>query len=56
MDVAASEFFEKGKYDLDFKNPKKDGSKVLTSNQLEELYLSFAKNNPIVSIEGNSRE
>lgn len=26
MDVAASEFFEKGKYDLDFKNPKNDGS------------------------------
>lgn len=29
MDVAASEFFDSGKYDLDFKNPKKDGSKAL---------------------------
>lgn len=26
MDVAASEFFLDGKYDLDFKNPKNDGS------------------------------
>ena len=27
MDVAASEFFKKGQYDLDFKNPKSDKSK-----------------------------
>jgi enolase len=51
MDVAASEFFEKGNYDLDFKGPNK-GSKVLTSAQLEEFYLNLTKNNPIVSIEG----
>lgn len=30
MDVAASEFFEKNTYDLDFKNAKNDGSKKLT--------------------------
>lgn len=28
MDVAASEFYKEGKYDLDFKNPKSDPSKV----------------------------
>lgn len=32
MDVAASEFFENGKYDLDFKSPadKKDASQVMS--------------------------
>lgn len=28
MDVAASEFYKEGKYDLDFKNPNSDASKV----------------------------
>jgi enolase len=27
MDVAASEFYKEGKYDLDFKNPKSDPTK-----------------------------
>ena len=27
MDVAASEFYKNGQYDLDFKNPKSDQSK-----------------------------
>lgn len=31
MDVAASEFFENGVYDLDFKNPKKDGTKSISA-------------------------
>lgn len=31
MDVAASEFFENNKYDLDFKNTKNDGSKKLSA-------------------------
>lgn len=30
MDVAASEFYKDGKYDLDFKNKNSDGAKVLT--------------------------
>lgn len=51
MDVAASEFFENGKYDLDFKNPKNDGSQRLTAAQLSDLYASFVNANPIVSIE-----
>jgi len=51
MDVAASEFFKDGKYDLDFKNPNSDSSKWLTGDQLSELYLSFCKEYPVVSIE-----
>jgi enolase len=52
MDVAASEFFvDGGKYDLDFKTPNNDGSKVLTGAQLAELYKSFVAEYPIVSIE-----
>lgn len=51
MDVAASEFFKEGKYDLDFKNPNSDPSQWLTGEQLSELYQSFVKEYPIVSIE-----
>uniref|UniRef100_A0AC35F5L1 Phosphopyruvate hydratase n=1 Tax=Panagrolaimus sp. PS1159 TaxID=55785 RepID=A0AC35F5L1_9BILA len=51
MDVAASEFFKDGKYDLDFKNPNSDSSKWLTGDQLADLYQSFCKEYPVVSIE-----
>ena len=51
MDVAASEFFREGKYDLDFKNPNSDKSKWITSDELANLYLDFVKEYPIVSIE-----
>jgi len=52
MDVAASEFFKDGKYDLDFKNPASDKSKWLTSDQLaEDVYMAMVKKYPIVSIE-----
>lgn len=51
MDVAASEFFKDGKYDLDFKNPASDSSKWLSGEQLTELYQSFIKEYPVVSIE-----
>ncbi|KAK9754431.1 Enolase, C-terminal TIM barrel domain [Popillia japonica] len=51
MDVAASEFFKDGQYDLDFKNPKSDKSKWLSPEKLQDLYLDFVKNFPIVSIE-----
>lgn len=51
MDVAASEFFKDGKYDLDFKNPNSDQSKWLSGEQLADLYQSFIKDYPIVSIE-----
>ena len=49
MDVAASEFFKDGKYDLDFKTENNDGSQVLTGEKLGELYESFVAkvfNNP----------
>lgn len=51
MDVASSEFYKDGKYDLDFKNPDSDKSKWVTSQQLAEIYLDLAKKYPIVSIE-----
>lgn len=46
MDVAASEFYVDGKYDLDFKNPQSEKSKHLTGSQLADLYKSFIKDYP----------
>ena len=46
MDVAASEFYKDGKYDLDFKNPSSDPSQHLTGVQLADLYRSFIKDYP----------
>ncbi|KAI8914125.1 Enolase, C-terminal TIM barrel domain-containing protein [Entophlyctis helioformis] len=51
MDVAASEFYKEGKYDLDFKNPSSDESQHLTGDKLADLYRSFVAEYPIVSIE-----
>ncbi|QPG77004.1 phosphopyruvate hydratase [Brettanomyces nanus] len=51
MDSASSEFYKNGKYDLDFKNPKSDGSRALTGTQMGELYADLIKNYPIVSLE-----
>ncbi|XP_037090542.1 LOW QUALITY PROTEIN: enolase-like [Pollicipes pollicipes] len=52
MDVAASEFFkEGGKYDLDFKTENNDGSKVVASEALGDLYRDWASRYPIVSVE-----
>jgi len=51
MDVAASEFYKEGKYDLDFKNPASDPSKWLTGEQLADLYREFIRDYPVVSIE-----
>uniref|UniRef100_UPI00398EC129 enolase 1a, (alpha) n=1 Tax=Pristiophorus japonicus TaxID=55135 RepID=UPI00398EC129 len=50
MDIAASEFYRDGKYDLDFKSPP-NPSRYVTHDKLIELYLSFTKNYPVVSIE-----
>jgi enolase len=41
MDVAASEFFHEGKYDLDFKTKNNDKSQLKTSDELSELYKEF---------------
>ena len=51
LDVASSEFYKDGKYDLDFKNPNSDASKWLTGQELANLYLQLIKDYPIVSIE-----
>lgn len=40
MDVAASEFFKDGQYDLDFKNPASNKSKWLAPGKLTDLYQS----------------
>uniref|UniRef100_A0A8D3DZ08 Beta-enolase n=1 Tax=Scophthalmus maximus TaxID=52904 RepID=A0A8D3DZ08_SCOMX len=50
MDVAASEFFRSGKYDLDFKSPE-DASRHISGEQLGDLYRSFIKGYPVQSIE-----
>jgi len=53
MDVAASEFYKESKkmYDLDFKNPKEDDARLITGDQLADLYRSFIANYPVQSIE-----
>merc|ERR1719382_1344087 len=50
-DVAASEFYKDGKYDLDFKNPASDKSKWLTGSELSAYYMEWFKKYPFVSIE-----
>ncbi|KAI5451632.1 phosphopyruvate hydratase [Naganishia albida] len=51
LDVASSEFYKDGKYDLDFKNPNSDPSKWLTGEQLGQHYHDLIAKYPIVSIE-----
>ncbi|KAL5494807.1 ENO1 [Sanghuangporus weigelae] len=51
LDVASSEFYKEGKYDLDFKNPNSDPTKWITGKELADLYISYVKKYPIVSIE-----
>jgi len=52
MDVAASEFYEEKKYNLDFKNKiNPDPKHLLDSDQLTEVYQNFTKEFPVISIE-----
>jgi enolase len=51
MDIAASEFFKDGKYDLDFKNPDTKEADWISSDSLLEMYQGFIKDYPVVSIE-----
>jgi len=51
MDVAASEFYKEGKYDLDFKNPKSDKAQWIESCKLADIYKKMAHDYEIVSIE-----
>merc|ERR1712107_349152 len=43
MDIAASEFFKNGKYDLDFKNPESKEADWISSDELGEMYKGFIK-------------
>ena len=51
MDVAASEFYENGNYNLDFKSKEPNPSLVVTPDQLAQIYQDMIKNYPVVSIE-----
>ncbi|XP_051927099.1 gamma-enolase isoform X2 [Hippocampus zosterae] len=50
MDVAASEFYREGKYDLDFKSPP-DAKRYVSAEELADIYQGFVNNYPVVSIE-----
>uniref|UniRef100_A0AAQ5YLH6 phosphopyruvate hydratase n=1 Tax=Amphiprion ocellaris TaxID=80972 RepID=A0AAQ5YLH6_AMPOC len=50
MDVAASEFFSEGKYDLDFKSPP-NAARNISGEELAAIYQGFINNYPVVSIE-----
>ena len=45
MDVAASEFYRDGKYDLDFKSPP-NPDRHISAEELSEIYQSFVNNYP----------
>lgn len=48
MDVAASEFFKDGKYDLNFKG---DTPELKTGEEMKEMYKEFVKEYGVISIE-----
>jgi len=50
-DVAASEFFKDGKYDLDFKNPDSPDEMKKTAEEMVEYYKGWLSKYPFVSIE-----
>lgn len=51
MDVAASEFYEEGNYNLDFKSKEPNPSLKVTPEGLTKIYMDMIKNYPVVSIE-----
>merc|ERR1712151_298204 len=50
-DVAASEFFKDGKYDLDFKNKDSPPSMKKTADEMIDYYKDWLAKYPFVSIE-----
>merc|ERR1712217_385601 len=50
-DVAASEFYKDGKYDLDFKNPDSKPSDWKTGSEMSKYYMDWFGKYPFVSIE-----
>jgi len=51
MDVAASEFYDKGFYNLDFKSKNPAPDSKLSGEQLAALYTEFVRDFPVISIE-----
>ncbi|KJA28454.1 hypothetical protein HYPSUDRAFT_33851 [Hypholoma sublateritium FD-334 SS-4] len=51
LDAAASEFFQDGKYNLDFKNAQPDPTMLLSDTQLADMYLDLLKKYPLISLE-----
>jgi len=51
MDVAASEFYQEGNYNLDFKSKEPNPSLLVTPDELANIYKDMIKNYPVVSIE-----
>ncbi|XP_045475080.1 enolase [Harmonia axyridis] len=51
MDIAASEFFKDGLYDLDFKNPNSNKNDWVPYEKLTDMYKDFIKDFPVISIE-----
>jgi enolase len=51
MDVAASEFYENGKYNLDFKSKEPNPALVVSSDELAAIYQDMIKKYPVISIE-----
>lgn len=51
MDVAASEFFQDGKYNLDFKSKNPDPTQLITADQLTAIYQDMISKYPVISIE-----
>merc|ERR1711972_983390 len=50
-DVAASEFYKDGKYDLDFKNPDSKPSDWKTGAEMADYYKAWFSKYPFISIE-----
>lgn len=51
LDAATSEFFQDGKYNLDFKSAQPDPKMLLSDTQLADMYLDLLKKYPLVSLE-----
>ena len=51
MDVAASEFFQDNKYNLDFKAKDPNPEHIKSGPELQEQYSNYCKQYPIISIE-----
>jgi len=51
MDVAASEFYENGNYNLDFKSKQPNPASIVTPDALASIYKEMMANYPVISIE-----